>query len=1379
MYLEYCVISKRYTDISSIESDLSSSAGDSFIPNRQVQVVDSRPTSNRMSTWLLTKEEAKNLKKDSRVLDVTMPARLLEDLMDDPLDVVQKGNFTSRPVPNRSNEKFFNSGLPRANSSTVDYNTKEYEYTLDGTGVDVVIMDSGIAPDSDEWLDKNGNSRLQKIDWYAAAGVAGTLPDNFYSDEESGHGTHVASTAAGRTCGWAKEAHIYSFKVMGTGGITDYSTAFDLVRLWHERKNDINSGVYTGRPTIVNMSFSFKSTSLYHGYDNILRGNWRGKKWQINNQILQNSYWDNKMDSDWLANRLNLNVYHGLDSQKSSLNPRRPMTIPEYDAGIEEMIDAGIHIACSAGNDGYVLDEEPAEYHFADNTDSSLFVYEGDTKLVYDGVGTSNGTWKIDSVTPTNIVPETTVAGTSSDAIISNNGQISSSAYYSKVTYNISGKTSQGQSFTTSKVQDIYHTRAVDEGLERGHVDPTKNSPEFYINPGSNVFKYDSAGENPSLEDALFTGISNQTVTIVLNNPPTVNTKYRITVGDQTPVETTASTFNYSAPSNYEEEKIKITVDLLIDRGTTGTIYPPALAINEEEPDLLATCYTHFYFVKQGTSSILPTMSKENISISIPQKGSNFNNYVEIDYIPSDLINEFMDLRRERYQYSDQYSRQIERVNYARKASPYHKDMIVVGNAGKSTTNGKYSVFAKNSGPYGASSSRGPGVSLYAPGEDIVALATDHMQFNGTQACYTFQSHDNFVGRKNLVKNASFKHPWIAQDTALAMPRERNFYGPYKPWGGTHGHADPLGGNRALLFNRDSVNNDQGFCGWYGAIASPLENPSNVHDLGSTTLTVSAYIKNGPDTTKAGPAKVAMGITRAAPGHHALSYGGRKLDWAADYKLPDSIAFFDVLDGNTTTATANTYQEPTNITFTDAGNGWKRISFEADISNIPVNRVVHLSPQTAIVPANSLGQQGYYDEAKTSFHILDNSSDVTHQWTITTSSSSGVTYEGVNTNKVRVTNLQGNSGTITFTAVKPGETSVSRTFSISKVLGADENTLGTGYVLKESLLNNGEKYLPEFAVNALYPDAGTGYRFNNHIVELCIIDGDGIRPAHYPADFPTTSPAPTVLERYPDPSSLSFPADGLQVIDNSPFIRILQKQAGIWTEVIEKQPWPAPNGTESTPFKDWFVIVDYLSYIKGRMLLAVTSQQSDDREIRVQIYQGCTVVDAQPYGSYTGGTLITEQDIVTCDFQPLHMYVLSGRDNDVGLSMNLMPEDGVDRARDFYLACPQVEVGTTLTSYEDVSGSNYFSTLTGTSMASPQVCGLGALHLQENPTLTPQELKDRLVEDCVDLVSSGGSYGNGKKSVSNTGPFIQNRYASNTSLNITGSIELDGLNLED
>ena len=79
----------------------------------------------------------------------------------------------------------------------------------------------------------------------------------------------------------------------------------------------------------------------------------------------------------------------------------------------------------------------------------------------------------------------------------------------------------------------------------------------------------------------------------------------------------------------------KITVDLLIDRGTTGTIYPPALAINEEEPDLLATCYTHFYFVKQGTSSILPTMSKENISISIPQKGSNFNNYVEIDYIPS------------------------------------------------------------------------------------------------------------------------------------------------------------------------------------------------------------------------------------------------------------------------------------------------------------------------------------------------------------------------------------------------------------------------------------------------------------------------------------------------------------------------------------------------------------------------------------------------------------------------------------------------------------------------------------------------------------------------------------------------------------------------
>ena len=46
--------------------------------------------------------------------------------------------------------------------------------------------------------------------------------------------------------------------------------------------------------------------------------------------------------------------------------------------------------------------------------------------------------------------------------------------------------------------------------------------------------------------------------------------------------------------------------------------------------------------------------------------------------------------------------------------------------------------------------------------------------------------------------------------------------------------------------------------------------------------------------------------------------------------------------------------------------------------------------------------------------------------------------------------------------------------------------------------------------------------------------------------------------------------------------------------------------------------------------------------------------------------------------------------------------------------------------------------ISGTSMASPQVCGLGALHLQANPHWTPAQLKDRLIKDTEARLQDGG-----------------------------------------
>ena len=43
--------------------------------------------------------------------------------------------------------------------------SNEFAYTLDGTGVDVVIQDTGVQ--LPEYDDADGNTRLQQIDWYA------------------------------------------------------------------------------------------------------------------------------------------------------------------------------------------------------------------------------------------------------------------------------------------------------------------------------------------------------------------------------------------------------------------------------------------------------------------------------------------------------------------------------------------------------------------------------------------------------------------------------------------------------------------------------------------------------------------------------------------------------------------------------------------------------------------------------------------------------------------------------------------------------------------------------------------------------------------------------------------------------------------------------------------------------------------------------------------------------------------------------------------------------------------------------------------------------------------------------------------------------------
>lgn len=338
---EYTVTAPDMDTTDSIWEDLlTDSPTPETIPDRPVDVINERTNNPRNTVYLLTDEEAEALRDDPRVESV-------EDVSRIPIRkrAFLDGNFNK--LTTETGEKQ-NWGLLRHISATNNFGTSNndpggtYDYVLDGTGVDVVIVDSGIQADHPEFEDAAGTSRVQQIDWYTESGVSGSMPSGFYVDYD-GHGTHVAGTVAGKTFGWAKNANIYVIKLAGLEGPSDpvpgmsAADAFDCIVGWHNNKTN-------GNPTVVVNSWSYVV------------------------------YWDEATDRLTYDQSTYYPVtggsYRGTPHTDTTKDPAKGLTgqqvnatlfvfnqrVSSVDADINTMINSGIVVCNAAGNGGLKQD---------------------------------------------------------------------------------------------------------------------------------------------------------------------------------------------------------------------------------------------------------------------------------------------------------------------------------------------------------------------------------------------------------------------------------------------------------------------------------------------------------------------------------------------------------------------------------------------------------------------------------------------------------------------------------------------------------------------------------------------------------------------------------------------------------------------------------------------------------------------------------------------------------------------------------------------------------------------------------------------------------------------------------------------------------------
>jgi hypothetical protein len=152
-----------------VSAELMAQDGTDHVPERSVNLVDGMEYSEYNSIFLLTHDEAEVLKNDPRIVDVhRIPAEIgiFPKKFGVRTGVFEKS--ASAPTTSQKNWGLIRSIFKYNNYGSSSTTSSSYTYNLDGTGVDVIVMDTGVTPYHPEFAvnaDGSGGTRVVNHDW--------------------------------------------------------------------------------------------------------------------------------------------------------------------------------------------------------------------------------------------------------------------------------------------------------------------------------------------------------------------------------------------------------------------------------------------------------------------------------------------------------------------------------------------------------------------------------------------------------------------------------------------------------------------------------------------------------------------------------------------------------------------------------------------------------------------------------------------------------------------------------------------------------------------------------------------------------------------------------------------------------------------------------------------------------------------------------------------------------------------------------------------------------------------------------------------------------------------------------------------------------------